>query len=292
MSSPLPTPRKVTRRGFLRALSQVTLATAAFGVGAAGYSLKIEPRWLRVVSRTLRLPRLPAAFDGFRLAQISDLHFGRAVDPDYLIAACERTTALKPDAIAVTGDFVSTLEDDQADRVATAVSRLRAPLGVYATLGNHDWWNSATFVRAAVTQGGATLLTNASLPLERGGARLHFAGVDDIWEDRHDLAAALSAVPSGEAVVMLAHEPDYADTVAADGRVDLMLSGHSHGGQVRLPVRGALVLPPLARKYPAGWYQIGGLQLYTNRGLGTSDLAVRFYCPPEITVFTLMSGGA
>lgn len=288
----MSTPRKVTRRGFLRALTQVTLATAAFGVGAAGYSLKIEPRWLRVVSRTLRLPRLPAAFDGFRLAQISDLHFGRAVDPDYLIAACERTTALKPDAIAVTGDFVSTLVDDQADRVATAVSRLRAPLGVYATLGNHDWWNSAAIVRSAVTQGGATLLTNTSLPLERGSARLHLAGVDDIWEAQHDLAAALSAVPSGEAVVLLAHEPDYADTVAADGRVDLMLSGHSHGGQVRLPVRGAPVLPALGRKYPAGWYQIGGLQLYTNRGLGTSDLAVRFNCPPEITLFTLTSGAA
>lgn len=286
MSIQSPTPR-LTRRGFLRATLQVTAASSFLAVAGAGYAVKIEPRWLRVERRTLRLPRLPAAFDGFTLAQISDLHFGHAVDPDYLMAACEQTTALKPDAIAVTGDFVSQLRGGEADLVTAAVSRLQAPAGVLAVLGNHDWWNSATTVRNAVQRGGGTLLTNASLALRRDSAQIHLAGVDDIWENQHDLNAALSAVPAGEPVVLLAHEPDYADTVATDGRVDLMLSGHSHGGQVRLPLRGAPVLPWLGQRYPSGLYQIGALQLYTNRGLGTSELAVRFNCPPEITFFTL-----
>lgn len=277
----------MTRRQFLRATLRVTAASSVIAVGGAAYAIKIEPRWLRIERRNLHLPRLPAAFDGFTLAQISDLHFGPAVDPEYLIAACERTTALQPDAIAVTGDFVSSLENGEAARVTAAVSRLKAPHGVFASLGNHDWWNSADTVRRAVTAGGATLLDNARVTLERGAERFHIAGVDDIWEGWNDLDAALRDIPTGEAVALLAHEPDYADAVSADGRVDLMLSGHSHGGQVNLPFRGAPVLPRLGQKYPSGRYQIGGLQLYTNRGLGTSELAVRFNCPPEIALLTL-----
>lgn len=284
-----PSGLRLSRRGFLRASFRIAAASSILSLAGAGYAVKVEPRWLRVERRALRLPRLPSAFDGFTLAQISDLHFGRAVDPDYLIAACEQTTALRPDAIAVTGDFVSHLDNGEADLVATAVSRLQAPAGVFAVLGNHDWWNSAAVVRKAVERGGAQILTNTSVPLQRGAEQLHIAGVDDIWENHHDLGAALSAVPADGAVVLLAHEPDYADTVAAVGRVDLMLSGHSHGGQVRLPLRGAPILPWLGQRYPAGWYQIDGLQLYTNRGLGTSELAVRFNCPPEITLFTLWS---
>ncbi|MBL8093094.1 MAG: metallophosphoesterase, partial [Anaerolineales bacterium] len=283
-----PKPR-LTRRGFLSTLLRATVAGAALTLGGAGYAARIEPRWIRVERRGLRLPRLPRAFDGFTLAQISDLHFGRAVDPAYLLAACERTTALRPDAIAVTGDFVSRLDNGEAQRVQEAVGRLRAPYGVYAVLGNHDWWTSPAIVRQAVQAGGATLLTNTSVALSRGSDRLHLAGVDDIWEGRHDLSAALASIPAQAGVILLAHEPDYADTVAADGRVDLMLSGHSHGGQVRMPFRGAPILPQWGRKYPAGWYTIQGLQLYTNRGLGTSEIAVRFNCPPEITLLTLQA---
>lgn len=289
----MPTPhipgRRPTRRSFLRAALKTAIAGAALTIGGAAYTLKIEPRWLRVERRVIRLRNLPATFDGFTLAQISDLHFGRAVDPDYLLAACERTTALRPDAIAVTGDFVSRLDGGEAERVREAVGRLQAPAGVYAVLGNHDWWTTPTVVARAVEDGGATLLRNTSHAIERGGARLRIAGVDDIWESQHDLEAALRDTSSGEVVILLAHEPDFADTVAADGRVALMLSGHSHGGQVNVPFRGAPILPRLGRKYPAGWYQIGGLQLYTNRGLGTSEIAVRFNCPPEITLFTLRS---
>ncbi|HRE26343.1 MAG TPA: metallophosphoesterase, partial [Anaerolineales bacterium] len=138
----MPTPhipgRRPTRRSFLRAALKTAIAGAALTIGGAAYTLKIEPRWLRVERRVMRLRNLPATFDGFTLAQISDLHFGRAVDPDYLLAACERTTALRPDAIAVTGDFVSRLDGGEAERVREAVGRLQAPAGVYAVLGNHD----------------------------------------------------------------------------------------------------------------------------------------------------------
>jgi hypothetical protein len=116
---------------------------------------------------------------------------------------------------------------------------------------------------------------------------LHLAGVDDVWESQDRLDLVLEALPDAGAAILLAHEPDFADVSAAAGRFDLQLSGHSHGGQVIFPLRGPLVLPRYARKYPIGLYQVGGMLQYTNRGLGMIPPRVRFNCRPEVTVFTL-----
>jgi predicted MPP superfamily phosphohydrolase len=161
---------------------------------------------------------------------------------------------------------------------------------VYAILGNHDHWTDADEVARALQTQPITVLRNAAIPIDRGGARLWIAGVDDVWERHADLDQALRLVPADQATILLAHEPDYAD-LAAQYSVDLQLSGHSHGGQVQLPFFGSPILPYLGRKYPRGLYQIGSLQLYTNRGLGVVSPPVRFNCRPEITLFTLTSMG-
>ncbi len=283
-------PRHFSRRTFLRASLQVIGGSALITSGSAVYVLVAEKEWVAVERVTLTLPRLPAAFDGYRLAQISDLHFGSAVRPEYLLETCKQVSALAPDLIAVTGDFVSRLTNGEADWVTEGVRALSAPDGVYATLGNHDWWEHAETVATSIERGGGTLLRNRHVTVDRPGGSLYLAGVDDIWEGQHDLDAALAGIPDGAGVVLLAHEPDFADEVAADGRVDLQLSGHSHGGQIRLPLIGAPVTPWLGQKYKHGWYQVGPLQVYTNRGLGLVRPAVRLNCRPEITLFTLRAG--
>jgi predicted MPP superfamily phosphohydrolase len=144
-------------------------------------------------------------------------------------------------------------------------------------------------VSSAVELAGFTLLPNRHIVLSRGGANLYLAGVDDIWAQRQNLSAALEGIPPDSAVILLAHEPDYADEVAASGQVGLQLSGHTHGGQVRIPGWGAPVLPWLGQKYDAGLFQVGGMALYVNRGLGMAVPYVRFNCRPEITHITLVA---
>jgi predicted MPP superfamily phosphohydrolase len=146
-------------------------------------------------------------------------------------------------------------------------------------------------VSTSLHSAGIQVLSNQSVPIERDGARFWLSGIDDVLGGTADLDATFHALPANEAVVLLAHEPDYADTVARYA-VDLQLSGHSHGGQVRLPFIRPVFLPELARKYVWGRYQIGGLALYTNAGLGTVNLPIRMNCPPEITLLTLRRSAA
>jgi predicted MPP superfamily phosphohydrolase len=153
-------------------------------------------------------------------------------------------------------------------------------------LGNHDVATDPNRVINSLRAAGIELLGNRSVPIEGSGARFWLAGVDDVMEKRSDLHAALHDVPASESVILLAHEPDFADYVVRFP-VDLQLSGHSHGGQVRIPFVRPLWLPPLAKKYIWGLYKIGGLTLYTNPGLGTVGIPVRMNCPPEITLLTL-----
>lgn len=277
-------PRPLSRRAFLRAARNLLAAGVLGAPPVAWYAWRFEPTWLSVERLTLRLPRLPRSWDGATLAQLSDLHLGPVIGPAYIHTAIDVTLDLQPDLIVITGDFVSSLRQGEAEELEKALRRLRAPAGVFAGLGNHDWWTSAAVVAEAVRSSGVTLLRNEHVALSED---FYLAGVDDVWERQADLARALRGLPDEACTLLLAHEPDYADLVANDGRVVLQLSGHSHGGQVRIPFVGPIALPYLGRKYPAGWRQIGGLQLYTNRGLGMVSPAVRFNCRPEITLFTL-----
>lgn len=271
--------------------------TGAGFVGALGAdALLIEPNLPRVVRKEIYLKRWPARMEGFTIALLSDFHYDAFFSVHPIRSAINTVNALRPDLIALTGDFVTepAVGDPQlgaaaAEPCADLLSQLKAPHGLWAVLGNHDLSTNASRVSGALSEKGIQFLTNRSIPVERDGGRFWITGVDDVLDGRPDLEAALHGVPSEEPAVLLAHEPDYADD-AAGYPVDLQLSGHSHGGQVRVPFVPPLFLPDLGKKYVWGLYKIGQLTLYTNAGIGTVRIAVRFNCPPEITLITLRRG--
>lgn len=282
----ITTSPRYTRRTFLRALAYAAFGAALAGSTALLYSTQIEPNWLAIERLALKLPRLPRSFEGYTVVQLSDLHLGPFIGAKELRHVVEATNALQPDVIVATGDFVSRLSRGEADTLKTELAYLAARDGVYAVLGNHDWWTNHRVVEQALQQAGLTVLRNQNTALTRNGETFYLAGVDDVWEQQADLVTALEGIPQSASVILLAHEPDYADTAATDPRVSLQLSGHSHGGQVYIPGL-PLWVPRYAHKYPVGLRQIENLQLYTNRGIGLTGLPIRFNCRPEITLFTL-----
>ena len=277
----------ITRRKFVR-----LAATAGVAAVAADTTL-LEPNRPRIVRQEIALRRWPSRLEGFTIALLSDFHYDPYFSVHPLRSAIGMVNGLRPDLIALTGDFVSMpWSGDSADAASAAepcaelLRQMRAPHGLWAVLGNHDVFTDPDRVSTSLHSAGVQVLSNQSVPIDRDGARFWLSGVDDVLGGTADLDATLHDLPADEAAVLLAHEPDYADTVARYS-VDLQLSGHSHGGQVRVPFVRPLFLPELARKYVWGLYQIGGLALYTNPGLGTVNLPVRMNCPPEITLLTL-----
>jgi predicted MPP superfamily phosphohydrolase len=168
------------------------------------------------------------------------------------------------------------------------LASLNAKYGIFAVLGNHDLWTDAVVVRAGLEREGVPVLVNQGVTLSVGRDNIYLAGLDDAWSGQPDLSAALDGSATDIPVILLAHEPDVADISALDGRVSLQLSGHSHGGQVRLPGVGAPILPYLGQKYEQGVYRVNNMWVYTNRGLGVIPPPVRLNCPPEITEITLV----
>lgn len=276
-----------TRRQFLRT------AAAAGSLAITGDALLLEPNRPRLVRKEFFLPRWPERLDGFKVALLSDFHFDPYFSVHPLHAAIPIVNGLHPDLIALTGDFVSAPQvgDERkaafaAEPCARLLRQMAAPHGLWAILGNHDEGTDPEHVTHALQSENIQVLANQSAPIERDGARIWLAGVNDVLSDTADLPETLRRVPVGEAVILLAHEPDFADE-ASRFPVDLQLSGHSHGGQIRIPLLPPLYLPKLAKKYIWGEYHVGPLTLYTNAGLGTLMLPMRFNCPPEITLLTL-----
>jgi predicted MPP superfamily phosphohydrolase len=278
------------RRELLRRAAGLTLVAGALGVAGAEYSRNIEPGWVEITSVHVRMPGMAPAFDGYRIAQISDLHLGDWLTPAQLAQVVRTVNGLGADLIAVTGDFITSHASRHAQDLITTLRPLHAPDGVACILGNHDHWSSAATIRWVIAESGMLDLNNAVHTLQRRGALLHIAGVDDIWERQDRLDDVLAAMPREGAAVLLAHEPDFADTSAATGRFGLQISGHSHGGQVIVPYIGPLELPLYAKKYPLGRYQVSQMTQYTNRGIGMLQPHVRLNCRPEITIYTLEAG--
>jgi predicted MPP superfamily phosphohydrolase len=276
-----------SRRSFLRA------GVLAAG-GLAVYSGELERHWLDIHHVWIQLKNLPEAFRGFRIVQMADFHYGEYSEPSFIRTAVRAANALKPDLIALTGDFISAgpmverISVDFASHCADLLARLESPQK-YAVMGNHDAIVGSEEVTAALTSRGISVLNNTAIPIERDGARFWLAGVSDALEGTPDIKAT---IPKGrsqatEPLILMAHEPDYADFIHGYG-VDLMLSGHTHGGQVRIPFMPLLNLPPLGAKYVQGLFFLGDLQLFVTRGIGTVGVPFRFRCPPEITVITLI----
>ena len=286
-------PSSPTRRRFLQMAAGVA-ATGALALAEDGAIL--EPNHPILTAIEVVLTRLPPAFDGFTIAQLSDFHYDvRAAVP--IRAAVEMVNNLHPDVVVLTGDFVTVppfhnrfrtahRASDAAEPCATLLAHLRPRLAIACVLGNHDVDANPARIIDTLQSHGLPALRNRSIPIEQAGSRIWLCGLDSAWEGDPDMDLALRGVPSEELVVLLVHEPDYADQ-AAYYPVDLQLSGHSHGGQIWLPGIGAPWLPPLARRYPRGLHKIGPLTLYTNMGLGTIRVPVRLNCPPQVTLFTL-----
>lgn len=245
-----------------------------------------EARSISVTRSEIALPGLPAAFDGLTVAFLSDLHCGDQTTRAFLERVVDETNRLKPDLILLGGDYV-TEGTDYIRPVGKILSRLRAPLGTYGVLGNHDFYADATGVRTALKRAGVVAVDNGGRWLTRGDSRLRIAGVGDLWEDVPDLGAALAGTGPNDTVILLSHNPDYAMEIT-DPRVGLVLSGHTHGGQIQLPRVGALITNSrYGRRLAAGLTRIRSFHLYVSRGLGTVMLPFRYNCPPEITFLTL-----
>jgi uncharacterized protein len=277
----------INRRKFIKR------AAAAGAAAIAADSIFIEPNRPRLIRKEIALPRWPTRLDGFTIALLSDFHY----DPYFSVHPIRRgvdlVNRLRPDLIALTGDFISVpwvgnpaMNVANTEPCAQLLGKLRAPHGVWSVLGNHDVFSDPNRITNALQAVGIPILSNQSVPIEKDGARFWLSGVEDVLGGDPDLPGTLARVPGDEAVVLMVHEPDYADYVA-EYPVDLQLSGHSHGGQVKPPLMRPLYLPPLAKKYVWGLFKIRELTLYTNAGIGTVNLPVRWNCPPEVTWITL-----
>jgi predicted MPP superfamily phosphohydrolase len=280
----------LTRRSFLLGSS----AAAALAV----YAGEIARHELSVVTQPIRIANLPTAFANYRIVQISDIHFDEYTEPDFLRRIVGHVNSLAADLVLLTGDFVSYgprsigYSQAAAYRCAEILRALENPLR-FAVLGNHDMVVSGRVITDALSRASIPVLSNRYLPLERSGQRLWLAGVDDPSVGRANLDRALPVFNGSQPaapVLLMCHSPDYADVVRVhprSGSVSMMFSGHSHGGQVRIPFLPPLTLPPMGEKYFEGHFQWDNLQLYVNRGIGTTGLPFRLNCPPEITLFTL-----
>ena len=261
-----------------------------------GYAYHVEPTWLEVNRFTLPVRDLPASLNGLKIAHLTDFHCGNQIPPGYLEGVLAQTAAEKPDVIALTGDFVHK-GYRHVRAAAELVGKLAAPLGVYAVLGNHDFSvRSALGIRRypglhqavadALTEAGVRVLRNEAVQLDQAGGGLILAGVDDLWSRECDPAAALAGCQQTPRVV-LAHNPRSVESFG-DHRWDLVLSGHTHGGQVNWPGLGRILLGKKARRWAAGLYPHRDGHLYVNKGVGFG-WRFRFGVRPELAVFTLQT---
>ncbi|WP_243767442.1 metallophosphoesterase [Paenibacillus agricola] len=280
------------RRAFLKSCAYALSALIFIPTAGYSYARYAEPGWLYTKEVVLRLKRLPVAFEGLRIVQFSDVHLGFYHTVEQLNQLIDHIQSLQPDLVCFTGDLFDNTVGADAVPAVEALSRLQAPLGKGAVLGNHDYYGKEPEnIKRILVDSGFALLMNEAIPLKRGDSTIWLSGVDDMWDGKPDLPKALKSVPKDAFTLLLSHCPDFAD-IAVQHAVDLQLSGHSHGGQVRLPFYGHIYTPTYGSKYADGHYTLGGgkLQVYTNRGIGVSVMPIRFWCRPELTVFTLRSG--
>ncbi len=285
---PMPPKRELTRRRFLRRAVQVSLGLTGIAATTAAYGFW-EASQIRIRRANVTLPHLPPVFAGKTIAVLADLHHGPFVGIGFIREAVRLANALSADAFALVGDFahngMHTIE--QLPPCLEALSQLKAPLGVFAVPGNHDMQHRGAVYREVMAATPLTDLTNCSIRLTVSGEHLWLAGVDDLWWGKPDQTAALRDIPERSAIVLLCHNPDFAEQ-SPDDRVGLVLSGHTHGGQIYLPPVGALWMPSkYGDKYRCGLVEGPSSQVFVSRGLGEAGVPLRLNCPPEINLLTL-----
>jgi len=278
----------VTRRQFV-IRSAAALASVA---GLGGYAWLIEPHWLEVVSASMPVRNLPQELEGARLVQLADIHVGQHVSDDYVLETFRTVAEMDPDIVVLTGDLTAYHPDviGQAERIYSRLPRGR--LATLAILGNHDYgvgWSDvahAAKLSAMLDSVGVRVLSNEIESV----AGLQVVGMDDLWAGRFDLAGSLARLDTDSAMIALSHNPDTVDHDGWDGFEGWVLSGHTHGGQVRPPFMGPPRLPVLNKLYTSGEFDLAGnRKLYISRGIGHLANQARFLVRPEVTLFRLRS---
>jgi predicted MPP superfamily phosphohydrolase len=280
-----------TRRAFLKkaaAFSAGTFLASSLGYMYARY---IEPRQLDIVEQTIISPNIPKGFHGTKILQFSDTHLGLSYNLEMLRHLTEKMNALNPDIVLFTGDLID-IPNQYAyiDKVAPVLKTIKAPLGKFSIFGNHDHGGYGTEIYKQIMHESAfTLLVNEVVQIRLlDNSYIVIGGLDDALLGKPSYGSTLSQLSEDVFSIMMVHEPDVAQELALYP-VNLQLSGHSHGGQIQIPFYGPLITPPLSTLYREGMYTIGqtDMQLYVNRGLGTTRLPFRFLAKPEVTLFTL-----
>ena len=256
----------MNRRKFLW-LGGGALVSSAIGIVADAYASCIEPQHLALERRTIRLPHLSPALNGFRIALMSDHHLFPLTPRELLERAAERANALRPDLILLAGDYVCADAESIRD-LAPILGRLNAAYGVFAILGNYDYSRGADLIRAQLAAQSIEVLVNRGVHVGPSAGRLFLAGLDSILGGMPDPNRAFAGRRQTDVTLALVHEPDYFPTLVRLTPIDLQLSGHSHGGQVRIPALGPVILPRWGRIYHTGLYELNGRFVYTGRGLG------------------------
>lgn len=248
------------------------------------------PRSPRVERVSVEIAGLAEAFDGFTICQITDVHYGRVIGPKFLHKVIETANALSPDLTVLTGDYI----DDGSSYIEPAIeflSKLEARHGLLSVLGNHDHFYSKERTTDLLAKHKIPLLDNSHAIIERKGHAICVAGAADYLYDSPDAAAAFAGADQNIPRILLSHNPDFAETLDPNLKVDLVLSGHTHGGQIRLPFSYAPLLPSkFGQKYAGGLVSIRDehpTQVYVSRGIGCCFIPIRLNCPPEITLLTL-----
>ncbi|MEH7177357.1 metallophosphoesterase [Neobacillus vireti] len=287
-------PQKLKRRTFLKRIFGTFLTVLGLGSGGYFYAKRIEPSLLEINKLEIKHSLIPNSFNGIKIVQFSDTHLGFHYNLNQLKNLVKKINHLQPDIIIFTGDLLDEPNKyKEINKVAPILQQLKANMGKYCIYGNHDHGGYGSEIYKNLMElSNFTVLLNESLRIKQNdGSFISLLGIDDQMLGKPDLSLAMKQVTEDSFKLLLSHAPDIADEASAY-QIHWQLSGHSHGGQVKIPFIGALVIPPFAKNYPEGFYSIGTsnpLSLYVNRGIGTTRLPFRFMAKPEITVFTLVS---
>lgn len=286
--------KKQTRRTFLKRSFGSVLTVLGLSSGGYLYANRIEPSLLDIQEQEMKHLLIPKGFHGIKMVQFSDTHLGFQYNLSQFKELVNKINNLQPDIILFTGDLMDEPNKyTEMNKLVGLLNKLHAPLGKYCIFGNHDHggYGSDIYRNIMETTNFIVLLNEAKEIKLKDGSQIFLIGIDDAMLGRPNLPLALKNIPRDSFKILLSHAPDLAET-AVQYPIQWQLSGHSHGGQVKLPFIGPLVIPPFAKNYPEGLYSIGEDQdftLYVNRGIGTTRLPFRFMSKPELTIFTLSS---